>query len=73
LKAVTGGEAGVYVVVLPGRSPETAPGGLAVSAAVDVRIAERRTLNSGGVLPLALGVPALLGIATVLTRVRRRG
>jgi hypothetical protein len=27
---------------------------------VHVEIAERRTLNSGGILPLALGIPALL-------------
>jgi hypothetical protein len=72
VKAVTGGEAAIYVVVLPGKNPSTAPEGLAVSPALDVRIAERRTLNSGGVLWLALGVPALLGIATLVAR-RRNG
>jgi hypothetical protein len=71
VKAVTGGEAALYVVVLPGQNPSTSPEGLAVSPALDVRIAERRTINSGGVLWLALGVPALLGIATVVARRRR--
>ena len=71
VKAVTGGEAAIYVVALPGRSPATAPEGLAVSPAVDVRITERRTLNSEGVLPLALGVPALLGLLTLGVRARR--
>jgi hypothetical protein len=70
VKAVTGGDAAIYVVVLPGKDPATAPDGLAVSPALDVHIAERRTINSGGVLWLALGVPALLGIATLVARRR---
>jgi LPXTG-motif cell wall-anchored protein len=69
---VTGGEAAIYVVVLPGTSPSSAPAGPAVSPALDVHIAESKNLNSGGVLPLALGVPALLGIATLVARRRRR-
>jgi hypothetical protein len=71
VKAVTGGEAAIYVVVLPGKDPSSAAEGLAVSPALDVHIVERRTLNSGGVLWLALGVPALLGIATLVARRRR--
>ena len=67
--AVTGGRAAVYVVVLP---EDPARGGLAASPAIDVRIAEAKNLNSGGVLPLALGVPALLGLATIAVRRRRR-
>ena len=70
--AVTGGEAAIYVVVLPGDSPATARDGLAVSPAMDVRIAEARNVNSGGVLPLALGVPALLAVAAIAVRRRRR-
>jgi hypothetical protein len=73
VKAVTGGEAAIYVVVLPGKKPSAAPEGLAVSPALDVRIVERRTLNSGGVLWLALGVPALLGVATLVARRRLAG
>jgi hypothetical protein len=70
VKLVTEGDAAIYVVVLPGKDPATAPDGLAVSPALDVHIAERRTINSGGVLWLALGVPALLGIATLVARRR---
>jgi hypothetical protein len=70
VKAVTGGDAAIYVVVLPVENPATAPEGLAVSPALDVHITERRTINSGGVLWLALGVPALLGIATLVARRR---
>jgi hypothetical protein len=72
VKAVSGGQAAIYVVVLPGEEPARAPQGLAVSPALDVEITEHRTLNSGGVLPLALGVPAALGLATLVTRRRRR-
>jgi uncharacterized membrane protein len=66
VKAVTGGRAAIYVVVLPGRSEP------AVSPAMDVRISETKDLNSGGVLPLALGVPAFLGAIALLVRRRRR-
>jgi hypothetical protein len=71
VKAVTGGHAAIYVVALPGGDQAT-PVGPAVSPAMDVRIAETKDLNSGGVLPLALGVPALLGLATLGVRRRRR-
>jgi hypothetical protein len=69
VKAVTGGKAAIYVVVLPrsaGASPETP----AVGPEINVAITERRTLNSGGVLPLALGVPAALGLLTLGLRRR---
>ena len=69
--AVTGGRAAIYVVVLP----EEQPSGQAPvsSPAIDVRIADTKDLNSDGVLPVALGVPALLGLLTLATRRRRRG
>jgi hypothetical protein len=69
VKAVTGGNAAIYVVALPGGQE----GGPVVSPAMDVRIAETKDLNSGGVLPLALGVPVLIGFATLGVRRRRRG
>jgi uncharacterized membrane protein len=72
VKAVTGGEAAIYVVALPGRDPASSPDGLAVSPALDVSIAETKDLNSGGVLPLALGVPAFLGLTALVVRRRRR-
>jgi hypothetical protein len=66
VKAVTGGQAKIYVVALP-RTQEPA-----VSQAIAVRIADTKDFNSGGVLPLALGVPALLGLVTLGVRRRRR-
>lgn len=71
VKAVTGGEAAIYVVVLPSSDPAGSPESLAISPALDVRIAETKDLNSGGVLPLALGVPAFLGLAALVVRRRR--
>jgi len=70
LQAVSAGEFDVYVAVLPreatARRPVTGP-------AVRVAVVDRRTLNSGGILPLALGVPALLGAVGVRIRLRRGG
>lgn len=69
--AVTSGRVQLVVTLLPrpgarrGAPPEVAP-------ALDVYVAKRETLNSGGVLPLAVGVPALLGLAAVGLRIRRR-
>jgi hypothetical protein len=70
--AVNGGRFAIYVVIVPSEGPATAGGDLAVSPALGARVTERRTLNSGGVLPLSLGVPALLGLATLVARARRR-
>jgi hypothetical protein len=69
--AVNGGRLGVYVTVLPSRAPHTEAAGLAVGAPIDLRVAERRTLNSGGVLFVALGVPGLLALAMAGVRARR--
>jgi hypothetical protein len=66
VKAVTGGRAAIYVVVLPADAEP------AVSPAMAVDIAETKDLNSGGVLPLALGVPAFLGAVALIVRRRRR-
>jgi hypothetical protein len=68
LQAVSAGDFDVYVAVLPRRAiarpPTTGP-------AVRVEVADRRTLNSGGIVPLALGVPALLGLLALAVRFRR--
>jgi hypothetical protein len=67
LNAVNAGRLGVYVAVLPqsgDATPTTGP-------TVRVDIADRRTLNSGGILPLALGIPALLAAAALGLRLRR--
>jgi hypothetical protein len=69
LKAVNSGTFGVYVAVLrrggADRPPVTAP-------LVAVTIAGRKTLNAGGILSVALGVPAALAIVTAGLKLRRR-
>ena len=68
MQAVNDGSFGVYVAVLPesgiARPPTTAP-------AIHLAVAGRKTLNSGGILTLALGIPALLGLLTLGLRLRR--
>jgi hypothetical protein len=68
LKAVNAGSLGVYVAVLPrgGRgSPVT-------GQTVHVTIADRRTLDAGGIVPLAVGMPALLALLAIGVRAARR-
>lgn len=65
--AVNSGSITIYVAVLPRHGA----GQVAVSSPLRVEIAKRRTLNSGGVLPLALGIPALLGLTALGVRARR--
>jgi hypothetical protein len=68
VKAVNGGRFAIYVAVLPSsgaRSP-------VVSPALATRVTEHRTLNSGGVLPLAVGLPALIGFLAIGVRAAGR-
>jgi hypothetical protein len=69
IKAVNGGSFAAYVAVLPQNSPAGAP---TASPTVDIEVAERRTLNSDGILPLALGIPAFLGLTAGGVRLARR-
>jgi hypothetical protein len=68
LKAVDAGAFGVYVAVLrpngAARPPLTTP-------LVSVAVAGRKTLNAGGILWVALGVPAIVAAATAGLRLRR--
>jgi hypothetical protein len=64
VKAVNAGRFAVYVVVLGRGRPLAGP-------ALDARVAERRTIDAGGVLPLAVGLPALLGLTLLGVRARR--
>jgi ABC-2 type transport system permease protein len=64
VKAVTSGRLDAYVVVLAGGRPTVGP-------AIDVRVANRSTIDAGGALQLAIAVPALLGLALVGVRARR--
>lgn len=72
VNAVNGGHFAVYVVAVPRTTPRTARSGLAIGTPLSLRVAERRVFDSGGVLILALGVPALLAAAMLATRLRRR-
>lgn len=69
LKAVTSGSFGVYVAVLnksgDDRPPITTP-------LVAVGVAGRTTLNAGGILSVALGVPIAIGLCTAGLKLRRR-
>jgi hypothetical protein len=68
MTAVNAGTFGVYVTVLSTqRSGAPAPN----TPTVELRVSERRTLNAGGILPLALAVPALLGALAIVLRLRR--
>jgi hypothetical protein len=68
MNAVNSGTIGVYVAVLPRSGAPVPP---TTGPTVRVQIKDRKTLNSGGILPLALGLPALLGLLALGVRVRR--
>jgi hypothetical protein len=69
LKAVNSGSFAVYVAVLPRsgekRPPVTAP-------LVAVGVVGRKTLNAGGILSVALGVPVFIGALVAGLKLRRR-
>ena len=69
MNAVNAGTIGIYVAVLPRSGAPVRP---PTSPTLRLRIEDRRTLNSGGVLPLALGLPAALGLLALGVRVSRR-
>lgn len=69
VKAVNGGTFAAYVVVVPQRPGTAAP---ATGQVLRFDVAERRTLDAGGVLPLALGIPLALAALWLLVRVGRR-
>lgn len=69
--AVNTGKLALYVAVLPQSGVNRPP---TIGPTVQLVVARRDTLNSGGILPLALGIPALLGLmagGTHLVRSRR--
>ena len=68
VKAVNSGDIGIYVAVLP-QSGETPP---VTSPTIHVGIAQRRTLNSGGIVPLAAGIPAALAALALGLRLSRK-
>lgn len=64
VQAVNSGRFAIYVVMIPKSGP------LVVSPPMTVTVAARQTLDTGGALPVALVVPALLGTAALATRLR---
>lgn len=68
LQAVNAGSFHIYVVLLPNSGP------LVPSGSTRVDVGQKRNLNAGGVLPVAIAIPLILGIgaATIRYRVRRR-
>jgi hypothetical protein len=68
MKAVNGGTFGVYVAVLQQSGAASPP---TTGPTLRLAVAERRTLNSGGILPLALGMPGLLALLWIGLRLRR--
>jgi hypothetical protein len=70
MQAVNAGAFDVYVAVLPRRAIGRAP---TTGQALRLAVADRRSLNSGGILPLALGVPSLLALLALGVRLRRGG
>lgn len=69
LKAVNDGSLAAYVTVLPQDGRSEAP---TIGTAVHIAVAKRNTLNSGGVLPLAAGLPAALAALALGARLRQR-
>jgi hypothetical protein len=72
VKAVNGGEFGIYVTALGTPAAATTPTEPTVSPALVAHVAEQRNVNPQGVLPLALGVPAVLAAAMAALRLRMR-
>jgi hypothetical protein len=70
IHAVNAGSLAAYVAVLPQNRPTAAP---VTGPPIRIAVADRKTINSGGVLPLALGVPVAVGaLAFGVRAVRRR-
>ena len=68
IDAVNAGRFAVYVAVLP-RRPVSAPP--KTGPAIELAVAKRTTINSAWILPLALGIPALLAFLLAGLRLRR--
>lgn len=68
VKAVNAGSIGVYVAVLAGSRATIRP---TTGPTLRIQIADRKLLNSGGIVPLALAVPAALALALIVVRIRR--
>jgi hypothetical protein len=72
VKAVNGGDFGIYVAALGTPAPGVTPIEPAVSPALVAHVMEQRNVNPQGVLSLALGIPAVVAAAMVGLRLRMR-
>lgn len=70
VQAVNDGSFGIYVAALP-ESGEAVPP--ATAPTIRLNVTARTTLNPSGMVPIALGIPALLGILALAVRFARRG
>lgn len=70
MQAVNDGDFGIYVAVLPESGAPVPP---VTGPTIHLDVAERKTLNAGGIVPLVLGIPAALGLVALGVRIRRRG
>ena len=68
IKAVNGGSLAAYVTVVP-QSGAATP---ATSHALRLDVASRKTLNSGGILPIVLGIPTGIALLAFVVRGLRR-
>jgi hypothetical protein len=69
MQAVNAGTFAAYVAVFAQDAAGVSPG---TSPSVRVSVADRTTINPGGILPLAFGVPALVGLLGGSVRWSRR-
>lgn len=69
VKAVNAGLFAVYVAVLPQTGAAAPP---IAGPEIQVSVAKRTTLDSAGILPLALGFPLCIGLLAAGVRLRRR-
>jgi hypothetical protein len=70
LQAVNDGEFGVFVAVLPESGAAVPP---LTAPTIRLDVASRRSLNPSGMVPVALGIPVLLGVLALAVRLTRRG
>jgi hypothetical protein len=68
-QAVNSGSLGLYVAVLDRKGSPRPP---AMTPAIRMDVSARRTLNAGGVAPLAVGIPGFLGLLTLGVSLSRR-
>jgi hypothetical protein len=64
VQAVNAGHFAIYAVAVGAGRPTAGP-------ALDVRVAQHKTIDAGGALRLAVAVPGLLGLAMLGVRARR--